>query len=63
MLDLPARSQSGAETPALAERSPRLLPARRRLRALALPLRGFGLAARVLAVTLGFILLAMGLSI
>jgi signal transduction histidine kinase len=57
MLDLPARSQSGAETPALAEAFAR----RARITAAAAPWRGFGLAGRVLAVTLTFVLLAMGL--
>ncbi len=58
MLDLPARSQSGAEAPsalteALARRAniPRVAPR----------WRGFGLAGRVLAVTVSFVLLAMGL--
>ena len=57
MLDLPARSHSGAETPALADAFAR----RARIAAAAAPWRGFGLAGRVLAVTLTFVLLAMGL--
>ena len=57
MLDLPARSRSGADASALAEALARHTSAS----GLALPLRGFGLAARVLAVTIGFVLLAMGL--
>ena len=57
MLDLPARSQSGAEAPALSE----ALAKHASAPGLALPLHGFGLAARVLAVTIGFVFLAMGL--
>ena len=57
MLDLPARSQSGEETRALAETFAR----RARMTAAAAPWRGFGLAGAVLAVTLTFVLLAMGL--
>ena len=57
MLDLPARSESGADASALAE----ALARHARASGLALPLRGFGLAARVLAVTIGFVLLAMSL--
>ena len=57
MLDLPARNQRGGEAPALAEALARHSSAS----ALAAPLRGFGLAARVLAVTIGFVLLAMSL--
>src|SRR5580692_6749251 len=59
MLDLPARSEGRAETPALAE----ALATRASAPGLALqlPLQSFGLAARVLAVTIGFVLLAMGL--
>jgi signal transduction histidine kinase len=57
MLDLPARSESGADASALAE----ALARHARSSGLALPLRGFGLAARVLAVTIGFVLLAMSL--
>src|SRR5271165_2150488 len=57
MLDLPARGPSGADAPALAE----VLARHARASGLALPLHGFGLAARVLAVTIGFVLLAMSL--
>src|SRR5208282_361434 len=57
MLDLPARGPSGADAPALAE----ALARHARASGLALPLHGFGLAARVLAVTIGFVLLAMSL--
>ena len=53
MLDLPARTEGHAEAHALAERTG--------APGLALPLQGVGLAARVLAVTIGFVLLAMGL--
>jgi signal transduction histidine kinase len=56
MLDLPARRQSGAE-PAL----PEALAKHASASGLALPLHSFGLAARVLAVTIGFVFLAMGL--
>jgi len=58
MLDLPARGPS-ADAPALAE----ALARHARASGLALPLHGFGfgLAARVLAVTIGFVLLAMSL--
>ena len=61
MLDLPARSRGGAETPALAEALAHTFARQAEASGVGLPLRGFGLAARVLAVTLGFILLAMGL--
>src|SRR5271165_2069595 len=61
MLDLPARSRDGAEKPALAEALAHSFARQAEASGVALPLRGFGLAARVLAVTLGFILLAMGL--
>ena len=57
MLDLPARSQTGAEAPALSA----ALSKHASAPGLALPLHGFGLAARVLAVTIGFVFLAMGL--
>ncbi len=57
MLDLPARSPSGAGASALAE----ALARHAKASGFALPLRGFGLAARVLAVTIGFVLLAMSL--
>jgi signal transduction histidine kinase len=56
MLDLPARSPSDSE-PALSE----ALAKHASASALALPLHSFGLAARVLAVTVGFVFLAMGL--
>jgi hypothetical protein len=58
MLDLPARSQTGAQAPALAEALARHA---KFTGVAALPWRGFGLAGRVLAVTVAFILLAMGL--
>jgi signal transduction histidine kinase len=61
MLDLPARTQNGAETPALSQALAQTFARRAEASGVALPLRGFGLAARVLAVTLAFILLAMGL--
>ena len=61
MLDLPARSQSGAETPPLAQALAQTFARQADGSGVGLPLRGFGLAARVLAVTLAFILLAMGL--
>jgi signal transduction histidine kinase len=57
MLDLPARSEGRADALALADAFAR----RPRAPGLALPLHGFGLAARVLAVTIGFVLLAMSL--
>jgi signal transduction histidine kinase len=57
MLDLPARSRSGADAPALAEAPEKHAGAS----GFTLPLDGFGLAARVLAVTIGFVFLAMGL--
>src|ERR1700709_68639 len=59
MLDLPARTEGRAETPALAEALAKRTSAPGP--ALQLPLQSFGLAARVLAVTIGFVLLAMGL--
>src|ERR1700733_10897166 len=59
MLDLPARTEGRAETPALAEALARRTSAP--VLALQAPLRSFGLAARVLAVTIGFVLLAMSL--
>ena len=57
MLDLPARRESRADAPVLADALARqhIAPG------LTLPLQSFGLAARVLAVTIGFVLLAMGL--
>jgi hypothetical protein len=57
MLDLPARTEGRAERSSLAEVFARSASAP----GLALPLHGFGLAARVLAVTIGFVLLAMSL--
>src|SRR6185437_8621983 len=57
MLDVPATSESRAGAPALADALAKPASAR----GLALPLRGLGLAGRVLAVTIGFVLLAMGL--
>src|SRR5271169_5027829 len=59
MLDLPARSERGAD--ALALTFPNAVARHASASALALPFRGFGLAARVLAVTIGFVLLAMSL--
>ena len=61
MLDLPDRSRTGADSPALAQSLAQTFARPADSSGLAAPLRGFGLAARVLAVTLGFILLAMGL--
>src|SRR5271155_4741866 len=57
MLDLPARSQTGAQAPALAE----ALARHAKFTGVAAPWRGFGLAGRVLAVTLTFVLMAMAL--
>jgi signal transduction histidine kinase len=57
MLDVPARALSGSEASALSE----ALAKHASAPGLALPLHGFGLAARVLAVTIGFVFLAMGL--
>jgi signal transduction histidine kinase len=57
MLDLPARREGRADTPALAD----MLARQSSARGPAFPLHGFGLAARVLAVTIGFVLLAMSL--
>ena len=59
MLDLPARSEGGAD--ALALTFPSAVAKQTRARGLAPSTHGFGLAARVLAVTIGFVLLAMGL--
>jgi len=56
MLDLPAKGQS-VQTSALAE----ALSRHAKITGVPLPLKGLGLAARVLAVTIGFVLLAMGL--
>jgi signal transduction histidine kinase len=63
MLDLPARSQIGAETPALPDALafPEAFAGRASAPGFMLPLQGSGLAARVLAVTIGFVFLAMGL--
>src|SRR3984885_405270 len=57
MLDVTARSEGGASATVLtgALTGPISAPG------LARPLGGFGLAARVLAVTIGFVFLAMGL--
>ncbi len=57
MLDFPLRSEGRADATALMD----TLARRTRAPGLALPLHGFGLAARVLAVTIGFVLLAMSL--
>ncbi len=59
MLDLPARIEGRAEASSLAEVFARRAGAPGL--ALQLPLQSFGLAARVLAVTIGFVLLAMSL--
>jgi signal transduction histidine kinase len=59
MLDLPARSESGAD--ALALTFPNAVAKQGSAPGLAPPFHGFGLAARVLAVTIGFVLLAMSL--
>ncbi len=57
MLDVTARSEGGANPAAFTGALTRQTSAP----GLALPFQGFGLAARVLAVTIGFVLLAMGL--
>jgi signal transduction histidine kinase len=57
MLDLPARRKGRADTPALVD----ALAKQTSAPGLALPLQSFGLAARVLAVTIGFVFLAIGL--
>ena len=57
MLDLPARSESRAEAQAISV----ALAKHASASGSALPLQSFGLAARVLAVTIGFVFLAMGL--
>jgi signal transduction histidine kinase len=57
MLDLPARSESRADAQAISI----ALAKHASATGLALPLQSFGLAARVLAVTIGFVFLAMGL--
>jgi signal transduction histidine kinase len=59
MLDLPARSEGGAD--ALALMFPNAVAKQASASGLAPPFHGFGLAARVLAVTIGFVLLAMSL--
>jgi signal transduction histidine kinase len=59
MLDVPARSEGGAD--ALALTFPDAIAKRASAPALAPSFQGFGLAARVLAVTIGFVLLAMSL--
>jgi signal transduction histidine kinase len=59
MLDLPARSESGAD--ALALTFPNAVAKRASAPGLAPTFHGFGLAARVLVVTIGFVLLAMSL--
>src|ERR1700722_7725153 len=57
MLDVTARSEGGANAPTFTG----ALTRQTSVPGLALPFQGFGLAARVLAVTIGFVLLAMGL--
>src|ERR1700733_11002143 len=59
MLDVPARSEGGAD--ALAFTFPNAVAKQASAPGLAPPFHGFGLAARVLAVTIGFVLLAMSL--
>ena len=59
MLDLPARSEGGAD--ALALTFPNAVAKQADAPGLAPAFQGFGLAARVLAVTIGFVLLAMSL--
>ena len=59
MLDLPARSEGGAD--ALALTFPDAVAKQASAPGLAPSIHGFGLAARVLAVTIGFVLLAMSL--
>jgi signal transduction histidine kinase len=59
MLDLPARSESGAD--ALTLTFPNAVAKQASASGLAPTFHGFGLAARVLAVTIGFVFLAMGL--
>src|SRR6202161_1087977 len=59
MLDVPTRSEGGAD--ALALTFPDAIAKQASAPALAPSFHGFGLAARVLAVTIGFVLLAMGL--
>src|ERR1700748_97537 len=57
MLDLPARSENRAEAQAISI----ALAKHASAPGLAMPLQSFGLAGRVLAVTIGFVFLAMGL--
>ena len=57
MLDLTVQGQRGAEASAPGE----ALEQHAAAPGLGLPLHGLGLAARVLAVTIGFVFLAMGL--
>src|SRR6202161_2431815 len=59
MLDVPTRSEGGAD--ALALTFPDAIAKQASAPALAPSFHGFGLAARVLAVTIGFVLLAMSL--
>ena len=59
MLDLPARSEGGAD--ALTLTFPNAVAKQASASGLAPTFHGFGLAARVLAVTIGFVFLAMGL--
>ena len=59
MLDLPGRSEGGAD--ALALTFPNVVAKEARAPGLARPFHGVGLAGRVLAVTIGFVFLAMGL--
>ena len=59
MLDLPARSERGADRLALT--FPDAVARQASAPGLAPSIGGFGLTARVLAVTIGFVLLAMGL--
>ena len=58
MLDLPARSEGRADALALL---PNAVAKQASAAGLAPPFHGVGLAARVLAVTIGFVFLAMGL--
>src|SRR6202453_1209820 len=59
MLDVPTRSEGGAD--ALALTFPDAIAKRASAAGVAPSFQGFGLAARVLAVTIGFVLLAMSL--
>ena len=58
MLDIPGRSEGGADAP---RSFPDALAKQASGRAPTLSLHGVGLAGRVLAVTIGFVLLAMSL--